>query len=87
MNWCFDMSKAPRDGTWFIIGFFARADNETRFEVGRYNPLMVEKYTLVQDGLYKKETESAYDWDGFNNFYSADAWAAIQQPPIEEAGE
>jgi hypothetical protein len=73
------IESAPRDGTWFMI---CRADEgHDSYEVGRYDPLMFERYVEAHDGLYRKEPYQAHDWRGFNNFHRATHWMPLPEPP------
>jgi hypothetical protein len=70
------IETAPRDGTWFVIF----VDDE--YEVGRYNPNLYDRYVEVSDGLYRREKETGYEWDGFDNFARATHWLPLS-PPTE----
>lgn len=72
------ISSAPRNGRWFII---CREGEPDFYEVGRFNPLMLDQYVEAGDGLYRKVPEVAYEWDGFNNFHLATHWMYVQKSP------
>jgi hypothetical protein len=69
------IETAPRDGTWFVI--FTHG----WYEVGRYSPSMYDHYVEVEGGLYRKEKEPGYEWEGFNNFHAATHWMPLAAPP------
>lgn len=78
MDWQ-PIDTAPRDGTWFLI--CRKGDGEESYEIGRYRPLMHDKFVPVDGGLYRLERENLYDWDGFNNFHRATHWMPAPTPP------
>lgn len=82
MDWQ-PIETAPRDGTWFLI--CRASEGEESYEVGRYRPLTHDTFVLVdhdRDGaLYRRDTETLYDWDGFNNFHRATHWTPAPPPP------
>ena len=75
------IETAPRDGAWFVIVHF---DGE--YEVGRYNPLMHDRYVEAEDGLFRREPYIAYEWQGFNNFHRATHWLPLPAPPKDAEG-
>jgi hypothetical protein len=76
------IETAPRDGSWFVI---ARAGNpdDPEFELGRYDPLMLPRYVEAGDGLYRKELQRGYEWQGFDNFNRATHWMPLPEPPLK----
>jgi|HubBroStandDraft_4_1064222.scaffolds.fasta_scaffold349466_3 hypothetical protein len=76
------IDTAPRDGRRFLI---VREGEEDTWEVGRFRPLMVNKYSEVENGLFRKEEISACDWDGFNNFHRATCWCDLPELPTRES--
>lgn len=79
------IETAPRDGRWFIIGCFGYSD--PGYEIGRFDPLMHDKFVEVENGLYRKERFSAYDWQGFNNFHRATHWCDLPPLPAQQETE
>lgn len=73
------IETAPKDGSWYVI---CRV-GEAGFEVGRYSPLMVDKYEEVEGGLYRRVPLKAYDFEGFNNHHRATHWLPLPSPPKE----
>lgn len=71
------IETAPRDGTWFII---CRKGEDDFCEVGRYLPLMWDRYVEIGDGLYRKELKPLHEWSGFENFHRATHWTPIPAP-------
>ena len=74
-DWNPDMSKAPTDGTMFVI--FTRGD----YEVGRYDPSSWESFEDAGNGFYRKVERHMTDWRGFNNFHRATHWMPLPKPP------
>lgn len=70
MDWQ-PIETAPRDKTWFIIIDAADPDS---VELGRYNPLKLDRYEYAGNGLFRIVEYVAYEWDGFNNFHQATHW-------------
>lgn len=74
------IEEAPRTGEWFII---VRENDPDFCEVGRFSPLKTSRYIDVGDGLYKKQEEILYDWDGFSNFHLATHFMPLPLPPAK----
>lgn len=81
------IDTAPRDGTWFLIccAGAGRFEGYESYEIGRYDPLFMARYTEVEDGLFKKEMARGYEWSGFNNFHRATHWRFLPAPPTTVA--
>lgn len=69
------IETAPKDGTWFLI---CRKGDADSVEVGRYRPYFVPEFVEVEGGLYRKESKSVSDWDGFNNIHRATHWCSFE---------
>lgn len=69
------IKTAPRDGTWFIIW------THDKPEVGRYQLTTWSRFVYEGDGLYRREDETIYECDGFNNFGTATHWMPLPEPP------
>jgi hypothetical protein len=78
------IETAPRDGTWFVI---CTAGEQDSCEAGCYDPLLSDHFVEADNGLYKKERVSLYDWTGFNNFHRATHWIPLPYVPALEALE
>ena len=78
------IETAPRDGSWFIV---CRAGENDSYEVGCYSPLMGDKFVEAGEGLYRKEKQSIYDWNGFDNFHRATHWMPLLPIPAASVSD
>ena len=78
MNYWKTIDTAPRDGTWFMI--CREGEGFESYEIGRFKPLMIFTYEDAGNGLYRKNSRSAYDWHGFNNMHRATHWRTLPEP-------
>jgi hypothetical protein len=69
------IETAPRDGAWFLIAV------DGGYEVGRYDPSFYDRYVEVEGGLYRKEREIGWEWEGFNNIHRATHWTPLPPHP------
>lgn len=79
MNEWQPIETAPRDGTWFII--CRNSEGFESYEIGRYEPMLWDKYIPVDSNLFRKEKEQIFDWSGFNNMHRATHWMPLPEPP------
>ena len=77
------IETAPRDGRYFLTGNFHNSLSELgEYEVARYNPLSIDEYVEVSDGLFRK-TPVTYCEFTSDNFHRATHWCEIPKEPTQ----
>lgn len=79
------IETCPKDGTWFLI--CRAAEGFDSYEIGCYEPMLMDDYEPVNGDLYKKVRKSVFDWRGFNNMHRATHWMPLPEPPMADLPE
>lgn len=80
MNEWQPIETAPKDGTWFMI--CNEHDGFDSYEVGKYEPYMVDEYVPIGEGLFRQEKRQLIDWRGFSNMRRATHWIPVPALPL-----